>query len=51
MVADEWFPAHGGLSTLNRQLSIALAGIGAKVTCYVLGANAEEIAFVLFSHV
>ena len=44
MVCDEWFPAHGGISTLNRQLSVALAACGAEVTCYVLEASPAETA-------
>ncbi|PPJ10757.1 hypothetical protein C5E51_10910 [Nocardia nova] len=34
-VATEWFPAHGGLSTLNQHLCTALAARGDQVFCLV----------------
>ncbi|MES9542509.1 MULTISPECIES: glycosyltransferase family 4 protein [unclassified Actinomadura] len=44
VIADEWFPARGGLSSLNRHLCAALAAAGAEVHCLVPGASAEERA-------
>ncbi|WP_162688623.1 MULTISPECIES: caspase family protein [unclassified Streptomyces] len=44
VVATEWFSAHGGLSTLNRHLCVALAAAGARVFCVVLGAEDSEVA-------
>ena len=41
-VADEWFPAHGGVSTFNRQLCIALAAAGAEVRVLVHASSAQE---------
>ncbi|MFJ3305058.1 CATRA conflict system CASPASE/TPR repeat-associated protein [Streptomyces sp. NPDC086549] len=43
-VADEWFPANGGLSTLNRLLCAALARAGADVTVLVVTSDEEERA-------
>lgn len=43
-VADEWFPARGGLSSLNRYLCGALAAAGAETYCLVPGASAAELA-------
>ncbi|MFJ8061421.1 glycosyltransferase family 4 protein [Streptomyces sp. NPDC096142] len=41
-VCDEWLPAHGGLSTLNRSLCTALAGSGCDMYCVVPGASPAE---------
>ncbi|MEV7996415.1 CATRA conflict system CASPASE/TPR repeat-associated protein [Streptomyces sp. NPDC086077] len=41
-VADEWFPAHGGVTTFNRALCVALAAAGADVRVKVVAATAEE---------
>lgn len=41
-VATEWFSAHGGVSTFNRQLCRALAEANAEVFCFVPKASAEE---------
>ena len=43
-VADEWFPARGGLSSLNRYLCGAFAAAGAEAYCLVPGASAAELA-------
>ncbi|MFI6333515.1 CATRA conflict system CASPASE/TPR repeat-associated protein [Streptomyces sp. NPDC050535] len=43
-VADEWFPAHGGLSTLNRRLCTALAEAGADVAVLVVASSEQERA-------
>lgn len=43
-VADEWFPARGGLSSLNRYLCGALAAAGAETYCLVPGASPAELA-------
>ncbi|NOJ39976.1 glycosyltransferase family 4 protein [Bradyrhizobium australiense] len=43
-VATEWRSGHGGVSTLNRELCIALARLGHEVTCIVLNAAAHEIS-------
>jgi len=44
VIADEWFSAHGGISTLNRRLCSALAEVGAHVHCLVPSASAAEHA-------
>lgn len=41
-VATEWRSGHGGVSTLNRELCIALAALGHTVYCAVTSASAEE---------
>jgi glycosyltransferase involved in cell wall biosynthesis len=41
-VATEWRSAHGGLSTLNRELCVALAALGHEVACLVVSCDAEE---------
>jgi glycosyltransferase involved in cell wall biosynthesis len=43
-VATEWDPHHGGLSTLNRNLCVALARAGHRVACLVPTAFREEVA-------
>jgi len=42
-VATEWSSAHGGLSTFNRRLCVALAASGASVACLVSTATESEI--------
>jgi glycosyltransferase involved in cell wall biosynthesis/tetratricopeptide (TPR) repeat protein/transcriptional regulator with XRE-family HTH domain len=42
-IATEWMSGHGGLSTLNRNLCIALARTGAEVYCLVPTASAKDI--------
>lgn len=42
VVADEWFPARGGLSALNRYLCQALAAAGVEVFCLVPRLSGEE---------
>lgn len=42
-VGTEWASGHGGLSTFNRQLCIALARTGAVVTCLAIAPSASEI--------
>jgi glycosyltransferase involved in cell wall biosynthesis len=42
-VATEWHSAHGGLSTFNRQLAIAIARTGSIVYCYVPHCSHDEI--------
>ena len=41
-VATEWSSRHGGLSTFNRELCIALAACGNRVACLVPAATSEE---------
>lgn len=41
-VATEWRSGHGGVSTLNRELCIALATLGHTVYCAVTSASADE---------
>ena len=41
-IGTEWSSGHGGLSTFNRQLCIALAQAGVNVTCLVLEATETE---------
>lgn len=43
-VATEWASGHGGLSTFNRQLCIALARTDADVTCLAIAPSEREIA-------
>ncbi len=43
-IATEWMSGHGGLSTMNRNLCIALARAGAEVYCTVPTASARDIA-------
>ncbi|WP_405476501.1 glycosyltransferase [Streptomyces sp. NBC_00009] len=43
-VATEWTSSHGGLSTFNRDLCVALATAGAQVFCVVLDATDADIA-------
>ena len=42
-VATEWFSRHGGLSTLNRELCVALAESGQRVACLLPSATREEV--------
>jgi glycosyltransferase involved in cell wall biosynthesis len=42
VVATEWSSAHGGLSTLNRRLCLALAAAGAEVYCLVLSPSEQD---------
>jgi hypothetical protein len=42
LVASEWSSSKGGLSTLNRQLAIALAEEGHRVTCLVPKAESAD---------
>ncbi|MEV0370504.1 glycosyltransferase [Streptomyces sp. NPDC050636] len=44
VIATEWWSAHGGLSTFNRDLCRALAAAGAQVYCVVLAVGEGEIA-------
>ncbi|MEU1850551.1 caspase family protein [Streptomyces sp. NPDC019990] len=44
VVATEWSSAHGGLSTFNRHLCVALATAGATVFCAVVAADDSEVA-------
>jgi glycosyltransferase involved in cell wall biosynthesis len=41
-VATEWRSGHGGVSTLNRELCIALARLGHDVACLVLSVTGPE---------
>lgn len=43
-MATEWSSAHGGISTLNRELCSALADLGHQVQCVVLRATDAELA-------
>lgn len=44
VVADEWYPAHGGLSTFNSRLCVALARLKADVRVLVEASTPEERA-------
>ncbi|WP_405180049.1 glycosyltransferase family 4 protein [Nocardia sp. NBC_01377] len=44
LVADEWLPSKGGISSLNRYLAFGLAETGLEVYCVVPSARAEEFA-------
>lgn len=43
-VATEWASGHGGISTFNRELCIALAEVGHDVACLVLSATDREVS-------
>lgn len=43
-VATEWDSGCGGLSTFNRELCIALADLGQRVTCFVPEADGATVA-------
>ncbi|WP_176439087.1 glycosyltransferase [Puniceibacterium sediminis] len=42
-VATEWASNHGGISTVNRELCIALAALGHKVLCLVPDASGTDV--------
>lgn len=42
-VGTEWAPHHGGISTLNRELCIALAALGHTVLCLVPNASDADV--------
>jgi len=42
LVADEWWSMHGGISTVNRELAIALAGLDQNVYVLLPNASAAE---------
>lgn len=42
LLGTEWYSTKGGLSTLNRELSVALASRGHSITCFVPAATAQE---------
>jgi hypothetical protein len=50
-VATEWRSGHGGLSTVNRELCVALAKLGHEVLCLVLSASNEEINHAVAANV
>lgn len=43
-VATEWASGHGGISTFNRELCVALAELGHHVACFVLTASDKEVS-------
>ncbi|WP_329216660.1 glycosyltransferase [Streptomyces sp. NBC_01485] len=43
VVATEWSSAHGGLSTFNRELCLALARERVRVVCLVVNATDDEV--------
>lgn len=43
LVNDEWHSGHGGLSTFNRELAIALASAGHTVYCYLPAATPADV--------
>jgi glycosyltransferase involved in cell wall biosynthesis len=51
LVATEWLSSHGGISSLNRSLAIALAALGNDVVCLVPNATQEEMDLALQGHV
>ena len=51
LFATEWESRHGGLSTFNRELCLALGSMGKNVCCVVPAATAEEIAAAKTGHV
>jgi glycosyltransferase involved in cell wall biosynthesis len=50
-VATEWRSGHGGLSTVNRELCVALAKLGHEVVCLVLSATDEEAGHAMAANV
>ncbi|MFH0517687.1 glycosyltransferase [Streptomyces sp. M41] len=44
LVATEWGSAHGGLSTFNRELCLALARADVRVFCLVADVTDDEVA-------
>ena len=42
LVADEWKSTHGGISTVNRELAVALAGEGFDVTVVVPATSSDD---------
>lgn len=44
MLCDEWLPSKGGISALNRKLSVGLVEAGAEVYCQVAAATEAERA-------
>ncbi|MFW2227848.1 glycosyltransferase [Rhizobium sp. CRRU65] len=42
LVATEWSSSHGGISTLNRDLCVALAALGHRILCLVVEASEAE---------
>jgi glycosyltransferase involved in cell wall biosynthesis len=51
VVSTEWHSRHGGISTLNRNLCIALASVGHDVVCFVADPTSEEIGDAARSNV
>ena len=51
LIATEWWSAHGGVSTLNRDLAIELAKRGHTVACLVPEADTADIAAAAAVHV
>jgi len=43
-VATEWSSAHGGVSTLNRELCVGLAALGHDVRCVAIDPSASDTA-------
>jgi len=50
-VATEWRSGHGGLSTVNRELCVALAKLGHEVVCLVASASSEEVNHAIATNV
>ncbi|MCB5206571.1 glycosyltransferase [Methylovorus mays] len=44
LIGTEWGSEHGGVSTFNRNLCIALAAYGHKVFCFIPNATEKDIA-------
>jgi tetratricopeptide (TPR) repeat protein len=51
VMATEWSPGHGGLSSFNQELCVALARAGSEVECVVQQASDKEIEEALASGV
>jgi hypothetical protein len=43
LVCDEWRSRRGGISTFNRELAAALAGVGCRVAVFVPSAESSEL--------
>jgi glycosyltransferase involved in cell wall biosynthesis len=51
LIATEWYSKHGGISTLNRNLCVALASVGHDVVCFVADPTSDEISDAARSNV
>ena len=50
-IATEWKSRHGGITTLNREMCVAMAGLGHQVVCVVVDSSDAEKADAGSKHV